>query len=182
MNEQMKIREEVYDLLKKLPLRGAKRFPEGANPEHLDSLERSLGFCLPEEYRNWLIMSNGPPVVPGGMAGIEKKTATNDILKLMEIYPIWKANRYLPITGDGFGNDYVLAVGHQYGKWNPVLFIESQEGAESPTYIVASDLWLFLKGFFLMELGEDGWPFDQEKTLLFDPDISKVPNIKLPWS
>lgn len=181
MSEQLHLKTEVLELLSKLPLRGTKRLPSGATAESIDAVERALGFDLPNEYREWLSISNGPPVVPGGMVGIGKKTKTNEILGLMSAYPDWLSHKYLPVTGDGFGNDYVLAAGSEYGGWRPILFLETQEASASPSFIVASDLWHFLKAFFLSELGDTWWPFDRIKTLSFDPDIERVPNVKLPW-
>lgn len=181
MSEKLSTRVEVIELLLKLPLRGAKRLPDGATSKQLDSAEDSLGYELPTEYRDWLSISNGPPVVPGGMVGIGKKVRANDILGLFAIYPEWRDKRYLPITGDGLGNDFILAIGDEFGGWRPVLFVETQAGLTSPSYIVASDLWHFLKAFFLSELGDEWWPFDPERTTHSDPDIMKVPNVTLPW-
>jgi hypothetical protein len=81
-------------------------------------------------------------------------------------------------TGDGCGNMYVLIThGPLTGK---VAFIETTTDPDRIDYLVASDLWHFLRFLLARETGERGWPFHAAFVQSIDPHLTDSTDL-LPW-
>ena len=77
---------------------------------------------------------------------------------------------------------YLIAPLRRYGLDHPVCFWDHEtDDPLVPGYVVASDLWHFVRFLLRSELGERSWPFDREKVLAEDPAIAKVTGIDLRW-
>jgi hypothetical protein len=57
-----------------------------------------------------------------------------------------------------------------------------QADQDTISYLVATDLWLFLRFLFLSETGDRRWPFDREAVLAADSAMQDVPGDLMPWS
>ena len=68
----------------------------------------------------------------------------------------WRDRGWLPVAGDGCGNQYVLV-------------------SHGIAYVVASDLWTFLRFLLLRETGDGRWPFDRRAVIAADPELAGLP-------
>lgn len=73
---------------------------------------------------------------------------------------------------DGCGDYYVLATRPEDGPGTPVFFVEPIRDPDSPGYVVASDLFHFLRAYFKSDLGERGWPCEPKTVLQDDPALA----------
>jgi hypothetical protein len=98
----------------------------------------------------------------------------------LDEYPTWRADGWFPIAGDGTGNYYVLLTkGPQAGF---IGFIEAVVDPDRLDYLVASNLWSFLRFLFRRDLGARGWPFDRATVLADDPHLADAPAKLQPWN
>jgi hypothetical protein len=172
----------IKKLLAKVPRPLEDEIPDGVSDTDLAKFERRLGFPAPDSLREWLRISNGPCVGPGGLFGVRPRRKHLDIELLFKTFPIWKAKAWIPIAGDGSGNYYVVPTEHDFGPGFPVLFIDTAESPDEPAYIAASDVEHFLIALLQRELGSEGWPFDKQIVLQSDPQIVAFDGVPLPWA
>jgi len=176
------IQEEVLQLAARVPSPPGEQLPPGQTDREFDQFTLRTGLPVPPELRDWLRFTNGPCIGPGGVFGIRPPRIGGDMEAVFEFLPEFKVNRWLPLGTDGCGNYYVLALDSEREPLRPVYFIDAfNDGFRTPTYAVASELWLFLRFLFLDELGEDSWPFSAEEVLARDPNLARVKGAPLPW-
>jgi hypothetical protein len=105
----------------------------------------------------------------------------------MESEPLWRERGWIPVAGDGNGNYYVLD-SHTGGPGShPVYFLDHETDLAKPEYVVASNLWHFLR--FLLKREVEGpqaraasWPFNQRLVLEADPELAAYAGVApLPW-
>ena len=101
-----------------------------------DVLERASarGAPLPGAFVEWLELSNGPLVGPGGFYALERTADYRDFEELLAAHPLvveagWRERGWAPVAADGFGNVYVLM---PKGDDGPVGFFEMIRSAEEP--------------------------------------------------
>jgi SMI1 / KNR4 family (SUKH-1) len=156
--------------------------PDGVAPDVVERA-RSKGVPLPAAFVEWLELSNGPLIGPGGFYGLEADV--RDVEALYTGHPLvvdagWRRRGWVPVAADGCGNDYVLL---PEGDDGAVGFFEMIRSSEEPEYVVSSDLNHFLIGILERELGAEWWPFDAERMLEFDPGLAGVDDPRLlPWA
>ncbi len=138
---------------------------------------------VPCELREWLEFTNGPRIGPGGVFGIRPYDEWYDIeyYYTPALYPEWLTKGWIPIASDGCGDYYVIATHPDWGPGSPVLFLDKAKELLAPEYLVASDLWHFLRFYLAKELGERGWPFTRDMVLSVDPGLAGRPTSILPW-
>lgn len=139
------------------------------------------GIQIPADMANWLRITNGACVGPGGLFGIRPPRKFLDIERVLKSYPDWQAKKWLPVAGDGCGNYYVMPTNGEFGNGYPIVFIDTIASQEKPAYIVASDLEHFLIFLLESELGNGTWPFDERAVAAEDPTMTKFTGIPLPW-
>ena len=123
----------------------------------------------PEILLQWLAVSNGPCIGPGGLFGVATSRTDLDIERVLRLYPQWATKNWIPVAGDGCGNYYVL-LADEAGA--PVGFIDPMHDAHSIDMLVASGLRPFVELLLRKELGEaEGWPFSRDAASRFDPDL-----------
>ena len=93
-------------------------------------------------------------------------------------HPPWRERGWVPVAGDGTGNEYVLIPRVDDG---PVGFFELIRSADAPEYVVGSNLNSFLVGILERELGGKWWPFAADRMLQFDPGLRRIDPPLLPW-
>ena len=164
----------IRELLDKLP----DISPTAAD---LDAFAEEIGIPVPDDLRDWLKLASGPSV-PSRLFGIRMRM---DIESILEIHPLWKQNKWIPVADDGCGNYYVVATQQEFGKGFPILFIDTMESSEQPQYLVASDIGHFILFFVEHEINprfdSEGWPFGEKYVLQTDPDILNFKKELLPW-
>lgn len=176
----MEIVERVRVLLERVPRAPEQPAPGGADPAEISELSNELGIALPAELVAWLEVCRGEAIGPGGVFGVRPDRDDCDIAGRLAGQPEWRRRGWLPVAGDGCGNSYVLlTTGPLTGFVGLVDTVADPDGL---AYVVASDLWRFLRFLFERELGETGWPFDQNLVLAEDPDLATAPPELLPWS
>ena len=183
------------------------KFPEEpVTDADLEGFVRDIGMPVPDDLRAWLKMANGPSVPPR-LFGLRTRS---DIESILEIHPNWKMKKWIPIGNDGCGNYYVVPTQQEFGAGFPVMFIDTMEWSETPTYLVASSVGAFLKFFLESEIilselvplyktmldeGAWGnrlaigindprrpkWPFDKQYVVERDPGILGFSKELLPW-
>lgn len=158
--------------------------PDGVDADVLERA-RARGTPLPGAFVEWLELSNGPLVGPGGFYALERTDDHHDLEELLTGHPLvveagWRGRGWAPVSSDGCGNEYVLM---PEGEDGPVGFFEMIRSAEEPEYVASSDLSHFLIGILERELGADWWPFDAERMLEFDPGLAQIDDARhLPWN
>jgi hypothetical protein len=171
---------EVRDMLANVPRAPEQPPVGGASEDDIADLVSRLGRSLPDDLLAWLRICRGEAIGPGGVFGARPDGPALDIQARLALYPSWDDHGWLPVAGDGCGNVYVLIErGRAAGA---VGFIDVLADPIAIGYLVASDLWHFLRFLFARELGERGWPFQADAVLSIDPHLSRVPASLLPWT
>jgi len=152
--------------------------PPGVSPDVLERA-RSREVPLPGAFVEWLELTNGPLVGPGGFYGLEPESPTDDLVDVLAMYPHWAERGWVPVTSDGTGNQYLLMPQDEDG---PVGFFEMIRDTHEPEMVVGSNLNTFLIGILERELGGKWWPFEAERMLAFDPGLALVDPLLLPWA
>jgi hypothetical protein len=173
--------DAILKLLAQVPKNPDEPLPGGLLDEDLDRFAQRTGIAPPPDLRAWLKLCNGPCVGPGGLFGIRNATSTLNIESYLDLFPSWKIAKWIPIAGDGCGNYYVEPTQGEFGRGFPVLFIDTHESSELPTFIVASDLGHFLAFILESELGNRSWPFCKREVTEKDPAILGFTGVPLPW-
>lgn len=172
------------DLIRKLLSEAhqpAGGLPRGTSHEVLREFTKRTGVQIPNELQEWLLISNGPLVGPGGFYGVRPLAGDYvDIEAAFGSFPDWKTRGWIPIAGDGCGSYYIMVTHGEYGPGFPVIFCDHANGF-GPTYIVASNLGRFIEFMLREELGEYWWPFDRDRFIQEDPAILSFHGIPLPW-
>ena len=171
----------IRDLLHIVPRPPEAAIPEGLSDYDLDAFVQRTGIDLPNELREWLKISNGPCVGPGGLLGIRPERKALDIELVLDILPSWRTKKWIPVAGDGCGNSYICPSTWGYGTCCPVMFIDTIEGVDSPSYVVASSVGHFLIAILEREVGARGWPFDRDTVIAADPEMLNVTGVPMPW-
>ncbi len=166
-------------LVHQVPREAGASISGGASEDQIHTLTEQLGFEVPEELRMWLRMCNAPPIGPGGLFGISPDNPSLDIAAHLALCPGWRDNQWIPIAGDGNGNYYVLAGHTDFGR--PIFFVDHEIDLARPAYVVASDLWHFLRFLLREEQGIRYWPFDKQQVLADDPLLQSYSNAPWPW-
>ncbi|MEX2172311.1 MAG: SMI1/KNR4 family protein [Pirellulales bacterium] len=172
---------EVIELLHQSRLPPGDTIPEGVSEDDIIGFEKRTGLKVPPRLRSWLRTSNGPCAGAGGVYGIHPKRHDLDIEYTLGLRPVWIELGWIPIAGDGCGNEYCVVTRNEFGDGEPVIFIETLEGENTPTYVVASETWHFLRFYFKADLGLTEWPFDKNEVVNSDPNIAKFNSATLPW-
>ncbi|MEU5529395.1 SMI1/KNR4 family protein [Micromonospora chersina] len=177
--DAQQVRQEVVSLLREVPRAPEQPFLGGADDLELVDLERRLGEPIPAALADWLRVCKGEAIGSGGVYGAWFGRDPNDVAARREDNPSWREQGWLPVAGDGCGNTYVLSTrGPLTGS---IGFIDSSEPDEM-AYVVASDLWRFLRFLFMAETGDRRWPFDQHSVLTADPALAALPGKLMPWA
>lgn len=142
--------------------------PGGADPAEISELSDELGIALPAELVAWLEVCRGEAIGPGGVFGVRPDRDDCDIASRLAGQPGW-GRRGWPPVGDGCGNSYVLLTTGPLTGF--VGFVADPGGL---AYVVASDLWRFLRFLFERELGETPpellpWSSQRTKSLTRNP-------------
>lgn len=177
----MNATQQIANLLQLVPKPPEDSIPPGLDELHLDQFEGRTGITLPPMMRRWLMLTNGPCVGPGGFYGIRPMRSDLDIEGRIALFPEWRNRKWIPVAGDGCGNDYIMPTQNEFGTGLPIIFVDTTISPDVPIYVVASDLEHFLLGILQKEMGVKGWPFDPNHVLEFDPQITNCRDIKLPW-
>ncbi len=173
--------EQISELLDRVPRPPEDSIPSGVTANEIAKFEERTGIKLPFMLRSWLSLTNGPCVGPGGFYGIHPLRSYLDIEEFLGRFPVWMTRQWIPVAGDGCGNHYIIPTQNEFGLGYPVIFIDMGLAADSPSFLVASDLAHFIVGVLRKEFGDTGWPFKREITLEFDPRISDYHTVKFPW-
>ena len=176
----MPVPENIRHLCQAVPWPPEGVLVEGAAAAQLSAATQQLPFSLPPELQDFLSFLNGPCIGPGGILGIQTTRPALDLLIVLEQYPTWKANAWIPVAGDGCGNYYVMVLG-QFGR-HPICFVDTVAAPNELAYVVGSNLWKFLEFLLERELGRKGWPFSAEFVLERDPNLANIECAPLPWN
>jgi hypothetical protein len=172
--------ERVTELLRLVPSPPGEELPAGITAPRVRAVANRLRTRFPEELVEWLGVSNGPCVGPGGLFGVETGRDFLDIEYVTRLFPHWIDKGWIPVAGDGNGNYYVLL---NESDRHPVGFVEASVDADSLGFVVASSLSKFLEALLKKEVGRDtGWPFDRATVVAHDPEIQRLGSeFTLPW-
>lgn len=176
------IENSVAQLLQLVPHAPGTTIPGPAAAQEIQAFQERIGYEVPRELRAWLNMSNGPCVGPGGLFGTGSVPRHLSIGHYLDLYPDWRRRQWLPVAGDGCGNYYVLVASSQFGPGNPVIFVEPMVDSLQPTYVAASNLWVFIDFLLRKELSQSAWPFNAAEVVERDPEILRVVGVPLPWA
>ena len=175
------VKEDVLGLLLRVPAPPGETLPRGVSETILRAAEHRHGITFPSKLREWALTMNGPCVGPGGLVGIATPRRSQDLDAIYNNFPAWRHNGWIPVAGDGCGSYYVVATKGEFGADEPVLFVDVHVTTESPAFVAASDIWLFLRFLLSKELGESAWPYDSAEVISADPNIAAIKNVTLPW-
>ena len=161
-------KEEAIDLMR----RTNRRIPKGLMKSEIESAELRIDMRFPDSLREWLMITNGPDIGPGGILGL------SDIEEVLNGNYGWKPQKWIPVASDGCGNYHVIV--HENDDMDSVAFIDCAADFKNIAYIVASNLWTFLRCYFEKQLIDTEWPFVKSEVLMRDPDILKS-KLPVPW-
>jgi len=178
----MTTREIVLEMLNEVPKPDGYKMPAGASDAETAAFEGRTGLRTPSRVREWLKTVNGALIGPGGTYGIHPRETWLDIESFLNNFPEWVQHGWIPMAGDGTGNHYVVATETSREPTGAVFFIDTMALGDEPTYIVASDIWHFLRGLFSAEMGEDWWPFEEGPILEADPELVRYTDFNQPWN
>lgn len=77
---------DIIEILQKVPGAPGEQLPSGATKELFEKAEKCNGLLLPSDLKQWLMITNGPCVGPGGIFGIFTKRKSLDILEVLKIH------------------------------------------------------------------------------------------------
>ena len=175
--------DRVTDLLGRVPRPPGDRAIVGASDSQLASLEARLGYRLPSLLAAWLTVCNGLIAGPGGLYGASPPEDFLGIDFMLGLHPEWAARKWLPVAGDGNGNQYIMDASREHIDRDSIFFVDTSEDDLALCYIVGSTLPLFLEFLLEREMGSRGWPFDPAYVLARDAAMaSVVPERLLPWN
>ncbi|GAA1553450.1 hypothetical protein GCM10009827_087710 [Dactylosporangium maewongense] len=169
---------QVHDLLTRVPRPPDEAAAGGADDAEIADLARRLALTLPPPLVAWLRVCRGDVIGPGGVFGARADRPPIDMEHRRSYHPGFIDRGWLPVAGDGCGNTYVLIThGPLDGR---VAFIETTTDPDRIDYLVASDLWHFLRFLLARETGERGWPFHAAFVQSIDPHLTDPAGL-LPW-
>ena len=181
----MSIEDEVLALVHEVPRPPGEGIPGGATPAAIDALGKSMGRPVPQELQAWLLRCNCPRVGPGGVYGVCPDDDYVDIAAKYRLRPHWLERGWVPVAGDGCGNYYVLDLARRTRSGHPVLFLDWEDSSDlvcdTPSYVVASGLWPFLRYLLLGEKKAAYNIWDEEEALREDPGLADVEGVLRPW-
>jgi hypothetical protein len=181
------LKEPIFVLLDQVPREPNTQLPEGATDQELFAFEKSMVLRLPVELKEWLRTCNGPCVGPGGIYGVSPAPDFLSIEAHLASVPDWKTRGWFPVAGDGCGNHYVLDSNSGSGDQHPIYFIDHELSLTEPQYIVASNLWQFLRFLLQAELDRlhgipPSWPFHEATVRAADPGLAQYSGkVSFPW-
>ena len=143
----------IRRLVQAVPRPAGEQIPNGVTDDQLAGFEQRTGIAIPTDLRDWLRVSNGPCIGPGGFYGINTARDYLGIEFILGLRPEWRVKKWIPIAGDGCGNDYVMPTQQEYGAGYPVVFFDSMASTDVPSYIAASGVGHFLLFLLERELG-----------------------------
>lgn len=167
--------------------------PAPISDAEIDALQDRIGIPVPEGLREWLKIANGAFVGTVAAYGAHPTDCPSSLEEVLEIYPLWRDRKWIPVADDGCGNYYVMPTQGEFGEGFPIVFIEAVTDYETPRYIVASDLAHFLVFLIEEELAlmnidpveiserPQAWPFDKQIVVHDDPAILNFHGVPLPW-
>lgn len=179
MTKELKSR--IIELLKKVPKPPEEDIPTGIAESEIIDAERRIRINFPNELKEWLMISNGPCVGPGGIFGINPQSSSSDIEEIVSFYECWKDLKWLPIAGDGLGNYYIIDTVKETKYGHPIYFVDTMTDVKNAEYVVASNIWSFIIFLLEEELGENKWPFEKEYVIKNDPEIEECIEVAKPW-
>jgi hypothetical protein len=201
------LRADVLRLLEDVRRPADPPLPPGASDTQIERLASLLGFAVPSTLADWLATCNGPRRTSQVLFGFETPSPFLDLAHKLELFPTWRPRRWVPVAGDGCGNYYVLDASREHLAADGVFFIETIHDPNSLAYIVASDVWHFLRFLLEEELRDDerfddeffrlqerdwrraydealarvSWPWEESYVLAHDPVLGDAPDRLLPW-
>lgn len=143
----------------------------GATDDEIQSIETKVGLPLPDSLKSWLRVCKSSTGGEGGIYGLSETHEFLNIDALLNLYPTWRALGWIPVAGDGCGNEYVIV---QHDGREVVAFVEAVVEEDEIAYITATSLEIFLREMLLNEAGQTGWPFDRDYVQRVDPDLLEI--------
>lgn len=181
------IKTEVFVLFakaKELYKERQENFTFLDNKEEILKFETDNGLKLLPELKEWLHVFNlseksqiftSTPILYDAKQIQESFDIGKDIYREYG----WVQKNWIPIASDGCGNLYILGQIKPEIKEIPVFFMDMISSAPEPDYVVASDLWHFLKFVFMKSIHEFSspermffWPLENlEEALKIDKSL-----------
>ena len=178
----MTIQDEVAQLIHIAPQAPDYVLPDGATQAQLEDFTSRTGMIIPVKLAEWLHLCNGPRIGPGGIFGMSPLDEDLLIESYLLSSPSWKEKGWIPVAGDGCGNVFVLDSASTFGDGNLIYFVDKDEGYETASYTVASDIWHFLRFLLLKDVKKSKWPFNKEEVLSVDTTLLHYTgDVPLPW-
>jgi hypothetical protein len=177
-------REDVLDLLRdpRVWFYDEARPLTAASPSDLASFEERTGIVIPPAIRDWLSLCNGAWVGRGGAFGVSPQPHEGlDMEAVYASWSDWAMKAWIPLGNDETGDYYMAGTAKSAEPEGVVFFLDTHQSFEEPWFVVASDVWHFMKGYLSDERGEDWWPFDRDAVVASDPEILRYSSLVLPW-
>jgi cell wall assembly regulator SMI1 len=177
-------REDVLDLLRdpRVWFYDEVRPITGASASDLASFEERTGIVIPPAIRDWLSLCNGAWVGAGGAFGVAPQPHEGlDMESVYASWSDWAMKGWIPLGDDQTGDYYMAGTAQSIEPEGVVFFLDTHQSFEEPWFVVASDVWHFMKGYLSDERGDDWWPFDRDAVVASDPEILRYSSLVLPW-
>jgi hypothetical protein len=189
--------ETIRALLAHPLISGPEGVPAGATREECEAFEVATGLTLTSSLKDWYGLVNGGFCGTQSFYGLPTAVRGNHFRHNCE--PNALAMGWLSVMADGCGSIYVVDLCCM-GDGTPVYFCDHTDMRAVPesgninwskSYCVASDIWIFGELMLRQELANYDansplaitweWPFDREQSLLLDPGLAAISDVRLPW-
>ncbi len=88
-------KEDIIDLLKIVPMPPGYVIPNGLTEKEIMFAENRIGIYFPNELKEWLQISNGPCVGPGGIFGVTTDKSSLNIAEISSMYDSWRSYQFI---------------------------------------------------------------------------------------
>ena len=192
-DDESEIKRRALELIAECLFAQGSILPAGATHEELQGFENRSGVRLPPKLADMYRCFNAPVNSSfGWIRSVGRPFESCDVEMTLNLRDIdWRHRGWIPFANDGCGNDYVVPTRNEWGAGEPVVFFDTIESVEVPSYVCASDVWRFLLFSCRCEIAwdlDDGrfaeyknWPFDQDLVMRIDPQVSAFEGVTLPW-
>lgn len=181
--------EDVAASVRSLWAKACKKDPELKTPPPPDAdsllrFEAEAGFSAPADWVKWLQICNGCPLNEdfwvSSFYGIWDRPIRQldlDASRMLRqpYFTEWRRLQRTPIADDGCGDYYLLGQPFPGGPPCAVVFWDQSNHYHEFEYVVATDLWVFLRAVLEHLDSKKGWPFNKRTLFSIDPAMASIP-------
>lgn len=159
-----------------------EKMPAPCTDDQIVAFEKEHNVTLPDAYKKFLMITNGPRVGATGIYGINTLDTYLDLGNEVLSHSSYLKMGFLPVSDDGFGNHFIINLKECDEQYSPVYFIDEGSKPNELAYRVSSSFERFVFFYINEDINSDSdWPFEESFTVAHDPNIMKFDDELQPW-